>query len=144
MNTMFKKCASLIFSIAFIFSLAVPCLACTIENQQNISFDPKYIGCPEGGKHLMRGIGYVACYEGDLSDNTADFYGFGTQCTKCYLVLVTEYPANVSTCTKWGKYVTCTYYENVGSFTKVYNATYAYSTSINGQYEQGFEFILTA
>ena len=134
-------------AFVFILSYTIPSFAYQVHpssiHPENPS-EPDYVGCPEGGKHVMRGIYRVDCYTGSTFHGTPDFTGYGTQCTKCYLVLVTEYPANVSTCTHWGHYVTSTYYEPVGTFTTIFNATIHYSSSIYGQYEQGFEFVIIA
>lgn len=147
MNNTIRKLLSFAICFIFVFSSSANCFANTVSSEHihlEETIEPKYISCPEGGKHVMRGIGYVPCYNGSSSGGTADFYGYGTQCTKCYLVLVTEYPANVSTCTKWGTYVVCSANEPAATFTVVLNATYSYSESIYGDFEQGFEFIITA
>lgn len=147
MKNSLRKMFCTFLAFVFILSYTIPSFAYQVHpssiHPENPS-EPDYVGCPEGGKHLMVGIGYIDCYVSNTASGPVDFRGFGTQCNKCYLVLVTQYPANVSTCTMWGRYVVQTKVEPLHQPGFLTGVTFGYSSSIHGQYEQGFEFIITA
>lgn len=144
MNTMSRKLFCMLFSLILILVLAIPGFASTTFDDQINTIAPNYIACPEGGKHLMAGIGQTRCYKGSNSSGTVDFWGYGTQCTKCYLVLVTEYPANVATTTTWGKYVVQTKVEPMYIPAFLTNVVINEASSVTTAFKDGFEFIITA
>lgn len=110
------------------------------------SASPQYISsCPEGGKHMMTGKGSGSLYLVQGSKKTLVLANNPvTQCTKCYLVLITE-NTPLRAGLPWGIYATKTWDEPIASTTyKTYIETEAYSVcdDLNDPYVQGFEFVI--
>ncbi len=85
-----------------------------------------YVPCPGGGKHYMQGAGSGWVYiNGDLVIDR----GQASQCSKCYLVLVSYYNPFNPGINKLGNYAVASASEPVGPVGVSINATTLYYNS---------------
>lgn len=146
-----KRFSALLFSILTMFSLVFPANALDAEMIEieagtligEESLEPQYfVTCPSGKKHQMapKGTGFV--YYGTEGNSEYRFTGHTTQCTYCYLVLITENSPSSPYVTYWGNYATWQLSDPLNSIsTTLYTTNISYSSSKTGYYEQGFEFL---
>ena len=108
---------------------------------------PQYeLTCPGGGKHIMRPIrGNCPVYEGSYSNpGNVIFYGQGTQCTECYLALISEGNPYQSGFITLGRYALWNYNQPAGNYLYAYGGiTGAFYGSIEADpFWGGFDFVM--
>ncbi len=96
-----KKVITIMLSLI----LAVFMLSNSVLATNELNVQPRYIACPDGGKHMMlsrgRGFVYVGGYP-NTSNLTLDGYAF--RCRGCGMVIISQYNPRYSGVIKLGKY----------------------------------------
>ena len=136
----------LAYCLMFLVSVSIMIMPIAAALPPEPDVEPEYIStCVGGDKHFMVGRGSGKLF---LTQNgeTTEVYRMKpvTQCTKCYLVLITENNP-FSTVLPWGIYATKSEDEMISSSTGatiIETDAIFECTDLSGEYYQGFEFAL--
>ncbi|MDO4313749.1 MAG: hypothetical protein Q4C52_11765, partial [Eubacteriales bacterium] len=110
-------------------------------NSEEGEIEPQYvISCTSpSGKHLMKGRGTGRAYYGAYPSKDLRIVGQGSQCSYCYLALVTENNPFWGTTTCWGNYAYYNPHCEVGTI-NMWTTSFGYSSSNGDAFVRGFQF----
>lgn len=138
--SMQKRVSAILMIVLMFIPLITMTVVADVPNTEEV--EPQYIStCDGGGKHLMVGKGSTELILKQGSNRTQLLeWAPVTQCTICYLILVTE-ENPMRPGIPWGIYATKSSNYPISSLPDAIEcATYDVCTSINDPYFQGFEF----
>lgn len=87
-------------------------------NTDEGEFGVLYLPCPQGGKHTVGPRGYGQVY---INGKVA-LEGPSSQCSKCYVAIVTEFNPFSPYVTAFGNYAISDFSRPLGTNTKIYNS----------------------